>query len=421
MTDVLRKRMVVVMGNLFRHYLLSVKNRLWLVLLCTLVGGMACLLISSAYRQGALAWQTLSTPGAAAGLLLTLLTVTLLAWRGRRPGVEQLREALGVEVVALVPCFTRRARRTGMPLASAQKYRQVCASLQAAPSSLKLVMFASAQAGEGKSTLVSDVAVHLARGGKRVLLVDLHMHRPTLARRFCLRSQAGLTDLLAACRGWLPLEQYCQASAFAGLYVLAAGSTPMTSLEVLRSLTAAQFFPRLQQAPFDYVLFDTPPLCAGVEAQILASCGEALVLVVDSSRASRRALARTRRLLEQMHATRVVGAILNRQVWRDCSCLSPSLAQDPAPPASVEEVTRELPIVCTQPCQLPEPTTGHLPDTGETVQIHRCSAEYIIRPPISLSGLTGTTNGLLGRALGAVTPVPASLQEPEEETHSEHL
>ncbi|HEY1353217.1 MAG TPA: CpsD/CapB family tyrosine-protein kinase [Ktedonobacteraceae bacterium] len=437
------------MGNLFRYYLLSVRGKLWSVLLCTLLSGAAmclpltdCALLASArlrtvpaplrvlapigevslslqrstagepfVHPGTLragtptqAFPVLVLPGAVLALLLALFAAAFLIYRGRRPGsVEQMREVLGMQIVAQVPRFSRPTRRAELPPASAQIYASVCASLQGLPGPLKLVMFASAQAGEGKSTLVSEVAISLARAGRRVLLVDLHVRHPGIAPRFGLSSRAGLTDMLAACHTRLPLEQYCQTCAFAGLHVLAAGTCRMKPLELLRALTAAQFFPRLRQTPFDYVLFDTPPLFPATATQILASLGEALVLVVHGSRTPRRVLARTRRLLARMPAISVVGVMVNQPAWRDC----------PGLPA--EEATRQLPVVSTQ-ARLPDTDTGHLPDTGETRQIGRVSTEHIIRPPISLCGLMGTTNGLLGRVSGTATPLPSSLREPEQET-----
>jgi capsular exopolysaccharide synthesis family protein len=320
-----------------------------------------------------------------------------------------------MEIVAQVPRFSQQARRAELPQASAQIYALVCASLQRMPCSLKLVMFVSAQAGEGKSTLVGEVAISLAQAGRRVLLVDLHIRHPAIAPRFGLSSRSGLTDMLAACHQRLPLEQYCQACAFAGLHVLAAGTCRMKPLELLRALTAAQFFPRLQQAPFDYVLFDTPPLFPAAETQILASFGEALVLVVHGSRTPRRMLARTRQLLARMPATRIVGVMVNQPSCCGCRGLSVPPGQGTDARLPVEEATRELPVVSTQPRLLSDPNTGHLPDTGETIQIGRVAAERIIRPPISLSGLMGTTNGLLGRVSGTVTPVPSALREPEQD------
>lgn len=372
-------------------------------------------------------WQDAGI-GAAVGLILALIVALLLEWIGDRPtSLEHLQELLGMEIMTLVPRFSRRTRRQDAQLAPSDKYAMVCASFNVAQAAqpFKLVMFTSALAGEGKSTVASNVAIHLARAGKRVLLVDLNVYRPTIAQRFHLKSQVGLTDMLARHSRQLPLEQYTQATSFAGLYVLAAGARSMNSLEFLRSLAAAQFFIRLRQAPFDYVLFDTPPLFAVAETQILASSIEALALVVNGSRTPQRVLARTRQILWRMQTTRVLGVVVNQSSWRDYAdthpyALIPSM-QAGQPRCQVEEVTVELPTVIVQQVTAPElairpDSDMRLPDTGETEQISQRSSrssELIIRPPISLSGLSISTNGLTRRAFtgDAATPVPPSLQE----------
>jgi capsular exopolysaccharide synthesis family protein len=302
----------------------------------------------------------------------------------------------------------------------------ICASLNVAQASkpFKLVMYTSALAGEGKSTIISNVAIHLAQSGKRILLVDLNVHRPVLAQRFHLKCEVGLTNMLAKKSKRLSVEQYSQDTSFVGLQVLAAGTQAMNSSEFLRSLATADFFPRLKQAPFDYVLFDTPPLFAVAEAQILASSIEALVLVVNGARTPRRVLARTRQLLWRMQTTRVLGVIVNQSSWRDYADTHPYALPLPRQASeqqfTVEEVTLELPAVTmrliTAPTQVIEqgdlPLLDTGPDTGETEHLNSESSERVIHPPFSLSGLMMPTNGLTGRTCSGdiATPVPPSLQ-----------
>lgn len=365
--------------------------------------------------------------GAVVGLLLTLLLAVLFEWIGNRANsVEQIQELLSMEIMTLVPRFARKGQHSEAQMARSEKYHMICASLNVAQASksFKLVMYTSALAGEGKSTIISNVAIHLAQSGKRVLLVDLNVHRPVLAQRFHLKCEIGLTNMLARKSKRLPVEQYSQDTSFAGLQVLAAGTQAMNSSEFLRSLATADFFSRLKQAPFDYVLFDTPPLFAVAEAQILASSIEALVLVVNGARTPRRVLARTRQLLWRMQTTRVLGVIVNQSSWRDYADTHPYALPLPRQASEqqfiVEEVTLELPAVTmgliTAPTQvieqgdLPLPYTG--PDTGETEQINSEPSERVIQPPFSLSGLMMPTNGLTGRACSGdiATPVPPSLQ-----------
>lgn len=361
--------------------------------------------------------------GAAVGLILAFCIALLFEWIGDRPAsVEHLQELLGMEILTLVPRFSRLVRRSHAQLAPSEKYAMVCASFNVAQASqpFKLVMFTSALAGEGKSMVVSNVAIHLARAGKQVLLVDLNVHRPAIAQHFHLKGQGGLTDMLERHNRQVPLEQYTQLTSIAGLSVLAAGTRSMNSLEFLRSLAAAQFFTRLQQTSFDYVLFDTPPLFAVAETQILASSIEALALVVNGSRTPQRVLTRTRQILWRMQTTRMLGVVVNQSSWRDYADTHPytlvSSPQTSQPRSQVEEVTAELPTVVMRQITSGLTPGMRLPDTGETAQISQIaqlSQEPVIRPPISLSGLTFPTNGLTRRAFSneTATPIPPSLQD----------
>ncbi|GEM_PF-710162 len=364
--------------------------------------------------------------GAVVGLILMLLLVTLFEWiSNRATSVEQIQELLGMEIMTLVPRFSRKARRLDEAQQVAlAKYQMISAGLNVAQAEqpFKLVMFTSALAGEGKSTIAGNVAINLAQAGKRVLLIDLNIHRPALARQFALQSQPGLTNLLARNSKRLQVEHYSQPTEFPGLRVLTAGTQSMNSTEFLRALTAFQFFPRLKQAPFDYVLLDAPPLFAVAEVQILASAVEALVLVVNGSRTPRRTLARTRQVLWRMRMTRALGVVVNQSSWRDYADTHPyTLPQsvqekNVAEQLDVEEMTMELPAVTVKllPPTLPvsEPGEGmaRLPDTGETEQIGVLPAEHVIRPSLSLSGLNmPTKNGLTKRLFsGADIPSPPS-------------
>jgi capsular exopolysaccharide synthesis family protein len=394
--------------------------------------------------------------GLAAGLILMFLLVALFEGVSNRPtSVEHVQEVLGMEVMALVPRFSHRTRSTETRSSAPDVYHMICASLNVAQAAqpFKLLMFTSALAGEGKSTIASNVAMILAATGKQVLLLDFNIYQPCLAQQFHLKSQVGLTNLLARNSQRLPLEQYCQKTPFAGLHVLTTGSHQMDPSAFLRALAQVQFFPRLKQLPFDYVLFDAPPLLSVAETQVLAASSETLVLVMNGSRTPCRVLTKTRQLLSRMQTTRVLGCVVNQSLWRDYAETYPSLStQSPTPgPLSpeMEETTIELPTLLMQKVPAPDslaaryrhagPDTGEtalaemptlvmpqmpasppvvetrrscLPDTGETVQVGSGTSGPIIRPTISISGLTMSTNGLTGRAFSEDihTPLPPSLE-----------
>lgn len=348
--------------------------------------------------------------GALVGLVLALLLSMFFEWIGNRPtGAEQVQKLLDADVLALLPRLSRKTRRKTL-----EKYHLLCAGLDVARASnpFKLVMVTSALAGEGKSTIAGNIAVHLAQAGKQVLLVDLNIHHPTLAREFHLPERAGLTNVLL--RGGNPLlvERYAQVTAVPGLSVLLTGTQKMSSVEFLRALTTTQLLAQLKQASFDYVLCDAPPLLAVAETQVLASSVEALLLVVDGSRTPCKALVRIRQLLWRMQTARVLGVVVNQSSWREYADTHPyGLSQQATAGnqarCSIEEVTVELPTVSMKliPAPLPVSDGGPLclPDTGESERVGPPFSERIIRPGLSLSGLNMSGNGLIRRTFGAGT------------------
>ena len=355
--------------------------------------------------------------GAIVGLVLALFLVTLFEWIGNRPtSVEQIQKLMDAKILALLPRSTRKNRETLV-----EKYRMLSASLDLAHAScpFKLVMFTSALTGEGKSTVAGNAAIHLAQAGKKVLLVDLNIHRPALAREFQLSDQAGLTNVLARNGNPLLIERYAQATSLAGLSVLLAGTQNMSTAEFLRALTASQLFTQLKQSTFDYILFDAPPLLAAPDTQVLATLVEALVLVVDGSHTSCKFLQETRQLLLNMQATRVLGVVVNQSFWRDYAgqhyvSLQTSIQREPQ--GIVAEVTQSIPVIdkslIAAPLPISELGTQRLSDTGESERLGQLSSELVIRPGLSLSGLTMSGNGLVKRSFKAdsVPSTPGSLQ-----------
>jgi capsular exopolysaccharide synthesis family protein len=274
--------------------------------------------------------------------------------------------------------------------------------------------------------VVSNVATYLAQAGKQVLLVDLNLHRPTLARRFHLSAAAvGLTDLLARRSNPLCVERYIQATDLPGLSLLLAGTRKMSTGEFLQALTTTQLFSQLKQTSFDYVLFDAPPLLTVAETQILASSIETIMLVVDGSRTPRRVLSRTRQLLWRFQTTRMLGVVVNQSLWRDYADSDPYTLSQPTLESGevqlrIEEVTLELPAVVTKllPASLAESKLGesHLPDTGESERVNQSCSEPVIRPGLSLSGLTMSGNGLV-RRVRSTNVMPSTPVTPEPFQH----
>ena len=191
--------------------------------------------------------------------------------------------------------------------AEAEAYRSVRAALFVGlDPQQKVIQVSSPEPGDGKSTFLSNLAIALAQSGKRVLLLDADLRRPTIHRLFHARSEVGTADVLA---GEIQLANAVQASCVKNLWLLTAGHTPPNPAEILSS---SRFDTLLTEArrEFDFILVDSPPLLAVSDPCIVASRTDGLVLVVRTNKNSREALRQTNQLVRQ-HGIHLFGVIAN--------------------------------------------------------------------------------------------------------------
>ncbi len=253
--------------------------------------------------------------GALVGLGLALALMVIFEWIDDRPkSSEEVQELLGVKSLTVLPWLSRgqRTKRAEEIPALAERYRLLSADLDVAQSikPFKLVMVTSALAGEGKSSIATQLAYFLAMAGKQVLLVDANLRSPALDQYFELEKRPELTGAFAK------IEEYLdgQLTDVPNLQVMTAELLPPDFMYLLPSPQGNQFFEPFQKAPFDYVIFDTPPLLAAADTQILASYMQAMVLVIDPAKTPRKLLLRTKRLLDKIHPP-VLMAAINKSRW----------------------------------------------------------------------------------------------------------
>ncbi len=259
--------------------------------------------------------------GALVGLGLALALIIIFEWiEDRLKSSGEVQELLDMETLAVIPWLssTQRTKRAEEIPALAEGYRILSASLDAAQriKPFKLVMVTSALAGEGKSSIAANLASFLAVSGKQVLLVDADLRSPALDQYFELEKRPKLANAFTDTRG--EIEEYLddQLTDIPNLQVMTAGVLPPNFMDLLPSPQGNLFLERLKRAPFDYVIFDTPPLLPAADAQILASYVQAIVLVVDPSKTPRKLLLRAKHLLDKIR-TPVLGVVINKNRWQE--------------------------------------------------------------------------------------------------------
>jgi capsular exopolysaccharide synthesis family protein len=171
-----------------------------------------------------------------------------------------------------------------------------------------IVLVTSAQPLEGKTTTACNLAMALAYGGARVLLIDADMRRPGVHAGLGLENTRGLSELLS---NQAPLTETVQRLMEPNLWVMTAGQTPSNPSELLASSRMDALMRQVQSGPFDWVVIDTPPVLAVTDASVVARWASGVAFVVGSEMTRGRL---AERAIEMLAAARpsYIGAVLNR-------------------------------------------------------------------------------------------------------------
>ncbi|AGX06506.1 capsular polysaccharide biosynthesis protein [Bacillus sp. NRRL B-14911] len=204
------------------------------------------------------------------------------------------------------------AYNTKSPIA--EQYRTVRTNIQfsSVDQDVRSILVTSSGPGEGKSTTVANLAVVFAQQNKRVLLVDADLRKPTAHYTFNLTNNNGLTNVLTKSSSLL---KAVKETAIENLSVLTSGPIPPNPAELLGSQAMEEFLVNVQKE-FDVVLFDTPPILAVADAQILANKVEGTMLVISSGYTEMEQAEKATELLRTSKG-KLLGAVLNQKKLQD--------------------------------------------------------------------------------------------------------
>jgi len=173
---------------------------------------------------------------------------------------------------------------------------------------IRSIMITSSGPGEGKSTTTANLAIVFAQQGKTVLLVDADLRKPTVHYTFKLTNTTGLTSILT---NQTELMEAVNKTDESNLFVLPSGPIPPNPSELLGSKSMQYFMERALEE-FDLIIFDTPPVLAVTDAQILGNLCQGSVLVVSSGKTEKENLLKTKELLTATNG-RLLGVVLNNK------------------------------------------------------------------------------------------------------------
>lgn len=169
------------------------------------------------------------------------------------------------------------------------------------------IMVTSANAQEGKSTIISNLAVVMAQAGHKVILVDCDLHKPFQDKIFSLPNQKGFTTCISQ---RLDIEDIAHKGMEGKLSVLTSGPIPPNPAEILDSSRTRTLWSTLLDK-YDYVFIDSPPMLAVTDSTILSTQVDGSILVVRSG-ITRIDVARQVKEQFMRANARLIGVVLNQ-------------------------------------------------------------------------------------------------------------
>ena len=254
------------------------------------------------------------------GLGVSLGLVTLLdALDDRFRSIEEMQSRLGLPLLTMVHrleapesvgprALVAHAAPTS---AASEPFRTLRTALSLTHSDVRQIVITSAEPGDGKTTVLANLAVCYAQAGKRTLLIDADLRRPGLTNLMDMRGPHGLSEVLRSEHDIGQMAKlHVRGSGIEGLDILPSGPRPTDPAELLGSPRFSQLL-AWAETVYDQILIDSPPTLATTDTAIIGRLVDGVVLVVQPAKNRRRSVTR---VVERLNLMKIplLGLIANR-------------------------------------------------------------------------------------------------------------
>lgn len=198
-------------------------------------------------------------------------------------------------------------KRPKASIAEAYKILRTNIQFSSFDKEIKIILVTSACPKEGKSITSANLAVVMAQSGKKILLMDCDLRKPSIHEIFGISNTYGLSNLLVANNIYEPA---IVDSGIKNLHLLTSGMRPPNPSELLSSKKMEQFINSLRDK-YDYIIMDTPPILLVTDAQVISKYSDGCLLVIASGKAEKGEVIKGKAALEKVDS-RILGVVLNR-------------------------------------------------------------------------------------------------------------
>lgn len=225
---------------------------------------------------------------------------------------EDVEDRLGIPVLGLTP-YVKVEEIDHQEANQFSSLMEAYASIRSTidfsiPREGAVVQLTSSQASEGKSTTALIIAELFARLGRRTLLIDADLRKPSIGKLLDIEpKEAGITEVLL---GHVPMEEATIRGVHENLEILSVAGIPPNPVELLSSGRLRDFIDE-QRKHYSLILIDTPPVLGLADAPEIAQTVDATIFVIEANRTT---ISQAKTALKRLShvGANVVGAILTK-------------------------------------------------------------------------------------------------------------
>jgi succinoglycan biosynthesis transport protein ExoP len=252
------------------------------------------------------------------GLFLAVGLAVALDKRDQRfHSLEEISTSLRLPALGLVPSMSRaegpavRGKKVHLDSRSvwAETYRTIRTAVLFSDTKARsrTILVTSPEAGDGKTTVVSNLAIAMAQHGQKTLVLEADFRKPMQNKIFgANHDNKGISSVLA---GSDKLEEVIKRTCVPGLDLLTCGPEVHNPSETLHSESFTRLV-KLLEKQYDRIIVDSPPVLPVTDAQILASICKITILVLKAEKSIRKASQRAYDILQRVDA-RILGVVVN--------------------------------------------------------------------------------------------------------------